>query len=63
MQYPEGITDLEYKENFAVRGLYYDIEKGLLLKLDSFLQIQFDTVYHGLNPVPGARSSGSIKTG
>lgn len=43
--------NLEYKPNFAVRGLHYDIEKGLLLKLDSFLQIQFGAVYRGLTPV------------
>lgn len=35
-----------------MRGLHYDIEKGLLLKLDSFLQIQFGAVYRGLTPVP-----------
>ncbi|XP_012231290.1 5'-nucleotidase domain-containing protein 3 isoform X1 [Linepithema humile] len=51
-KYPEGIADLEYRENFAVRGLHYDIEKGLLLKLDSFLQIQLGAVYRGLHPVP-----------
>ncbi|KAH0952330.1 hypothetical protein HN011_006241 [Eciton burchellii] len=51
-KYPEGIGNLEYRENFAVRGLHYDIEKGLLLKLDSFLQIQFGTVYRGLHPLP-----------
>lgn len=42
---------MEYKPHFAVRGLHYDIEKGLLLKLDSFLQIQFGAVYRGLTPV------------
>jgi hypothetical protein len=51
-QYPEKIADLEYREDFAVRGLHYDIEKGLLLKLDSFLQIQLGAVYQGLHPVP-----------
>ncbi|XP_033225206.1 5'-nucleotidase domain-containing protein 3 isoform X1 [Belonocnema kinseyi] len=51
-KYPAGIQKLEYREGFAVRGLHYDIEKGLLLKLDSFLQIQFGTVYRGLHPVP-----------
>ncbi|XP_015601023.1 5'-nucleotidase domain-containing protein 3 isoform X3 [Cephus cinctus] len=51
-KYPEGIGNLEYREGFAVRGLHYDIEKGLLLKLDSFLQIQLGTVYRGLHPVP-----------
>ncbi|XP_012239554.1 5'-nucleotidase domain-containing protein 3 isoform X1 [Bombus impatiens] len=51
-KYPVGIGNLEYKKDFAVRGLHYDIEKGLLLKLDSFLQIQFGAVYRGLHPVP-----------
>lgn len=35
-----------------MRGLHYDIDKGLLLKLDAFLQIQLGTVYRGLTPVP-----------
>ncbi|CAH0727361.1 unnamed protein product, partial [Brenthis ino] len=50
-KYPQEISKLEYKPDFAVRGLHYDIEKGLLLKLDSFLQIQFGAVYRGLTPV------------
>ncbi|XP_013135166.1 PREDICTED: 5'-nucleotidase domain-containing protein 3 [Papilio polytes] len=50
-KYPAEISKLEYKPHFAVRGLHYDIEKGLLLKLDSFLQIQFGAVYRGLTPV------------
>ncbi|CAG9581570.1 unnamed protein product [Danaus chrysippus] len=50
-KYPAEISKLEYKPDFAVRGLHYDIEKGLLLKLDSFLQIQFGAVYRGLTPV------------
>ena len=41
-----------FDPNFAIRGLHYDIEKGLLMKLDSFLQIQLGTVYRGLSPVP-----------
>ncbi|XP_043269988.1 5'-nucleotidase domain-containing protein 3 isoform X2 [Venturia canescens] len=51
-KYPEGIGKLEYRPDFAVRGLHYDIEKGLLLKLDTFLQIQLGAVYRGLHPVP-----------
>ena len=39
---------------FAIRGLHYDIEKGLLLKLDSFLQIQLGSVHRGLTPVSDA---------
>ncbi|XP_050314176.1 5'-nucleotidase domain-containing protein 3 isoform X1 [Anthonomus grandis grandis] len=47
-KYPPEIANLEYIPGFAVRGLHYDVEKGVLLKLDSFLQIQFGTVYRGL---------------
>lgn len=53
-QYPEAIKRLEYMPGFAIRGLHYDIEKGLLLKLDSFLQIQLGSVYRGLTPVSDA---------
>ncbi|CAH0592605.1 unnamed protein product [Chrysodeixis includens] len=49
--YPAEIAKLEYQPNFAVRGLHYDIDKGLLLKLDSFLQMQLGSVYRGLTPV------------
>lgn len=51
-KYPIEISKLEYIPGFAVRGLHYDIEKGLLLKLDSFLQIQLGSVYRGLTKVP-----------
>ncbi|CAH0392440.1 unnamed protein product [Bemisia tabaci] len=51
-KYPEEVRNLEYIPGFAVRGLHYDIEKGLLMKLDSFLQIQLGTVYRGTRPVP-----------
>lgn len=50
-KYPVGIRDLEYKPDFAVRGLHYDIEKGVLLKLDCFLQVQFGSVFRGLTPL------------
>lgn len=50
-QYPEGIRKMEFRPEFAIRGLHYDIEKGLLLKLDSFLQIQLGSVYRGLTPL------------
>lgn len=36
----------------AIPTVQYDIEKGLLLKLDSFLQIQLGSVYRGLSKVP-----------
>lgn len=34
-----------------MRGLHYDIGKGLLLKVDSFHQIQMGCVYRGLTAV------------
>lgn len=52
MQYPDGILKLDYDPNFAIRGLHYDIEKGFLMKLDSFLQIELRSVYKGLTKVP-----------
>lgn len=51
-QYPKEIQNLEYIPNFAIRGLHYDFHQGLLLKLDSFLQIQLGSVHRGLTPLP-----------
>lgn len=38
-------------ENFAIRGLHYDVQKGWTLKLDTFLNAQRDSVYCGLEKV------------
>lgn len=43
---------LDYQPGFAIRGLHYDVAKGLLMKVDSFHQIQFGSVYRGLTSVP-----------
>ncbi|XP_026188911.1 5'-nucleotidase domain-containing protein 2 [Mastacembelus armatus] len=51
-KYPEAIRKYDYIPNFAVRGLHYDIQKGLLMKIDAFHYIQPGTVYRGLSPVP-----------
>ncbi|XP_070538343.1 5'-nucleotidase domain-containing protein 3-like [Ptychodera flava] len=51
-KYPEDIADLPYQPDFAVRGLHFDVSKGLLMKIDSFHYIQLGTVYRGLHPVP-----------
>ncbi|XP_037088622.1 5'-nucleotidase domain-containing protein 3-like isoform X2 [Pollicipes pollicipes] len=50
-KYPQEVSNLQYLPNFAVRGLHYDIQKGLLLKVDSFNQIQLGSVYRGLSKV------------
>ncbi|KAJ8310729.1 hypothetical protein KUTeg_012594 [Tegillarca granosa] len=51
-RYPDEISKLEFDIDAAVRGLHYDIRKGLLMKLDSFHNIQLGTVYRGLTQVP-----------
>ncbi|XP_042563306.1 5'-nucleotidase domain-containing protein 3 [Clupea harengus] len=51
-RYPEGLREYEYIPNFVVRGLHYDVQKALLMKIDAFHYIQLGTVYRGLNPVP-----------
>ncbi|XP_037539653.1 5'-nucleotidase domain-containing protein 3-like, partial [Nematolebias whitei] len=51
-RYPEGLQKYEYIPDFAVRGLHYDVQKALLMKIDAFHYIQLGTVYRGLHPVP-----------
>ncbi|XP_075689896.1 5'-nucleotidase domain-containing protein 2 isoform X2 [Rhinoderma darwinii] len=51
-KYPEGIKKYDYIPNFAIRGLHYDIQKNLLIKIDAFHYIQLGTAYRGLKPVP-----------
>ena len=36
-----------YDPNFPIKGLHYDVEKNLFLKVDSSNQIQLGTVYRG----------------
>ncbi|KAK8785557.1 5' nucleotidase C [Amblyomma americanum] len=50
-KYPKDIAQLEYRPGFAIRGLQYDIKKGVLMKMDLFHQIQFCSVYRGLTPL------------
>nr|XP_014334384.1 PREDICTED: 5'-nucleotidase domain-containing protein 2 [Bos mutus] len=51
-KYPEGIRKYEYNPTFAIRGLHYDIQKSLLMKIDAFHYVQLGTAYRGLQPVP-----------
>lgn len=50
-KYPAAVGELDYKPGFAVRGLHYDIQKGLLMKIDSYREIQLGAVYRGHKPV------------
>ncbi|XP_061108768.1 5'-nucleotidase domain-containing protein 3-like [Conger conger] len=51
-RYPEGLGEYEYIPDFVIRGLHYDVQKALLMKIDAFHYIQLGTVYRGLHPVP-----------
>ncbi|XP_035214003.1 5'-nucleotidase domain-containing protein 3-like [Stegodyphus dumicola] len=50
-KYPSEIRQLDYQPGFAIRGLHYDMQKGVLMKIDSFHQIQFESVYRGMTPL------------
>ena len=50
--YPPQVNSLVYDRRFAIRGLHYDVEKGVFLKVDSYNQIQLGTVYRGRKELP-----------
>jgi len=45
--YPQDIRKIVYDPHFPIRGLHYDVEKNLFLKVDSSNQIQLGTVHRG----------------
>uniref|UniRef100_A0A2K5HW34 5'-nucleotidase domain containing 3 n=1 Tax=Colobus angolensis palliatus TaxID=336983 RepID=A0A2K5HW34_COLAP len=51
-RYPAEIRKYEYDPNFAIRGLHYDVQRAVLMKIDAFHYIQLGTVYRGLSVVP-----------
>ncbi|XP_067906403.1 5'-nucleotidase domain-containing protein 3 [Heterodontus francisci] len=51
-KYPEDLRNYDYNPNFVIRGLHYDVQKGIVMKIDAFHYIQLGTIYRGLSPVP-----------
>ncbi|CAB4065957.1 5'-nucleotidase domain-containing protein 3 [Lepeophtheirus salmonis] len=47
LKYPKEFENFHYDDKYCIRGLHFDIEHGLLLKVDSFHQIQLGSVYKG----------------
>ena len=39
-QYPRSLLDEKYDNEFAIRGLHFDVQTSCLLKVDAFSQIQ-----------------------
>ncbi|KAK2489039.1 hypothetical protein MC885_021313 [Smutsia gigantea] len=54
-KYPEGIRRYDYNPSFAIRGLHYDIQKSLLMKIDAFHYVQLGTAYRLVLALPGLR--------
>jgi HAD superfamily 5'-nucleotidase-like hydrolase len=50
-KYPNQLKNLDYLAHFPIRGLHLDKRKGWFMKIDSYHNVQFDTVYHGMNLV------------
>ncbi|GLT80451.1 hypothetical protein SLA2020_518900 [Shorea laevis] len=46
-RYPEVCMRFKYDPSFPIRGLYYDKQRGCLLKLDFFGSIEPDGCYYG----------------
>ncbi|VVB08836.1 unnamed protein product [Arabis nemorensis] len=46
-RYPESCMKFKYDPTFPIRGLYYDKQKGFLMKLDFFGSIEPDGCYFG----------------
>uniref|UniRef100_A0A4W3ICX4 5'-nucleotidase domain containing 2 n=1 Tax=Callorhinchus milii TaxID=7868 RepID=A0A4W3ICX4_CALMI len=51
-KYPSGLRKYDYMPDFAIRGLHYDVRKGILMKIDAYHYVQSGTVYRGLSPMP-----------
>ncbi|KAI7885017.1 HAD-superfamily hydrolase [Lichtheimia hyalospora FSU 10163] len=51
MRYPKHIKDLQFDPTFAIRGLHFDVNKGWLMKIDNYANIQLNTVHQGRVPV------------
>ncbi|KAF8033803.1 hypothetical protein BT93_C0152 [Corymbia citriodora subsp. variegata] len=52
-RYPEICMNFKYDPSFPIRGLYYDKQKGCLLKLDFFGSIEPDGCYFGRRKLSG----------
>lgn len=47
LNYPQEMLKFDYDPDLTIRGLHYDIANGLLIKVNSVLQIQSDAVFRG----------------
>ncbi|KAK5577614.1 hypothetical protein RB653_002557 [Dictyostelium firmibasis] len=50
-KYPMALKEIKYDPTFAIRGLHFDVNYGLLMKLDYLNNIQAGAIYHGRRPL------------
>ena len=56
-RYPSALSrSLKYETNFIIRGLHYDIENKIIMKLDSFSAINEGSTYLGRRPISKAET-------
>lgn len=53
-RYPKQIKDFKFDNDFAIRGLHYDVNNGWLMKIDNMANIQLNTVHVGREPIRNA---------
>jgi len=49
--YPVELRNVEYDHSFIKRGVHYDINAGIFLKVDAYHRIQTDSVYEAFTPL------------
>ena len=47
-KFPRDLLSLKYNKDFCIRGLHYDVNRSLLMKVDAFNIIQQGSVYRGM---------------
>nr|XP_002130381.1 5'-nucleotidase domain-containing protein 3 [Ciona intestinalis] len=50
--FPKDLLNVSFLPDFCIRGLHYDIQRSLLMKVDICNVIQLGTVYRGMEMVP-----------
>ena len=50
-KFPQDLLSLKYNKDFCIRGLHYDVNRSLLMKVDAFNIIQQGSVYRGMQSV------------
>ncbi|CAG8505855.1 4659_t:CDS:10 [Ambispora gerdemannii] len=61
--YPKGLESVDFDQDFAIRGLHYDMQTGWLMKIDAFSNVQMNTIYFGREPLKDIQELHKIHKG